>query len=914
MDDLSISVEKEKLQMRTKALHQVCPDKTFLEFEKAEINQSIVDRFEQQVVRYPSRLAVKSDKAQLTYAGLNQTANRVARAIVVLRGQGSEPVAIFLDQGVQLISAMLGVLKAGKSYVALDTSFPHSKNVSILKQCRSGLMITDREHYPLARKLISDKLPLLIIDEITSLLPSENLSLPISPETTAYIIYTSGSTGNPKGVFQDHRNVLHNIMRCTNMLHIAADDRLSLLWSCSFAASVPNIFGALLNGAALSLFDIKKEGISKLADWLIREEISIYHSVPTVYRHFLSTLTGIEDFSKLRLIKLSGEPVQRRDVDLYKKHFHEGCVFHVSYASTETNIVRRFFCDHHTEFSGDIVPVGYEVEDMEILLLDEDGKEVGADCVGEIAVRSPYLPPAYYGNEDSAESPFPLDKKGGNCRLYKTGDLGQMLPDGCLIHLGRKDLQVKIRGYRVEVSEIETALNELAVIKEAAVEGRDDPYGGKLLVAYVVPRNGKTVTADELRNLLKDRLPDYMMPSRFLFLEALPLTLNGKVDRKALPSPDSTRPDIEKAFVPPRTAIEKALARIWCEVLGLNQVGVHDNFFDIGGHSLLVAQLLNEIKKEFGKTLPILAVLQLPTIEQLAEVLSGVVPMPESPSMLLQASGSRLPLFWVGVNVYLPRFLNPDRPVYGLLSQGQFENPVIFSSIEKLAAHHIEEIRAVQPKGPYFLGGNCFWGVVALEMAQQLFRQGEDVGLLCLVEPPPLCLPFKGPGRVSTLEYASFTSRIRRFVSKMSALKGNEKIAYILQAISGRNRIIRNILQASGSRSWIIRNIMTAVCKTCIFLGYPVPLFLKEFYYFTVARAEIAKKYKPKVYPGRAVVFIAGEASGPNWDWSRLAADDVHVHTVPGAEHLTIMDDPSVGTWAKQLDSYLDETPTGKEQ
>ncbi len=903
-ENLSVSIidkeliDTEKRQTCANAHHPIGPDKPFLEFKKTETNQSIVDRFERQVVRYPSRLAVKTEKTQLTYAAFNQTANRAARAIVEQRGQRSEPVAIFLDQGVSLISALFAVLKAGKSYIVLDTSFPPSKNASVVKHSQPGLILTDRKYYPLARKLVDNTSQLLIIDEISSEIPSGNLDLSISPETTAYIIYTSGSTGDPKGVFQDHRNVLHNVMRCTNMLHIAADDRLSLLWSCSFAASVPNIFGALLNGAALLPFDLKKEGIIKLADWLIKEKISIYHSVPTVYRHFLSTLTGMENFSNLRLIKLSGEPVLRTDVELYRKHFHEGCYFHVSYASTETNIVRQFFCDHNTAFCGDIVPVGYEVEDMEVLLFDEDGKEVGVNCVGEIAIRSPYLPPTYYRKEDLTESPFMPDEKDGYYRIYKTGDLGYMLPDRCLLHLGRKDMQVKIRGYRVEVGEVEMALNELSVIKEAAVEGRDDPYGRKLLVAYVVLHKNKTISAAELRNFLKDRIPDYMVPSRFLFLEGLPLTMSGKLDRRALPDPEHARLEIEKDYVAPRTQTEVTLAEIWSNIFGIKHVGVFDNFFDLGGHSLLVVQLAAEIKKITGKTLPIIAILQSPTIEQLAKVLNGEVPTAGSPSVVVQADGSRLPLFWVGVNIYLPRHLGPDQPGYGLLSQGQYDNPVIYDTVEELAAKHLEEIRTVQPEGPYLLGGYCFWGVVAFEMAQQLLRQGEDVRLLCLVDPPSRLVRPKDLDKVSSSQHASFTSRSKHFFSTMSAQKDDKKADGILQVIR---------------RSRIVRNIKVSVCKTCIFFGYPVPSILRMFYCFRVAREEIVRKYRPQVYPGRAVVFLAGDASGVSRpDWSRLAASEVIVHEVPGARHVTMTEEPFVGTWAKQLNSYLEATRATK--
>lgn len=871
-------------ERKTASSRRVCPGKPFIEFEKTEINQSIVERFERQAARYPSSIAVKAGKVALTYAELDRKANQVARAIVEQRGLGSEPVALFLDQGVQLIAAIFAVLKAGKAYLALDTSFPFSKNASVVRHSQPGLVVADREHCGLAAKLAENASKLLVIDEISPSIPSGNLDLSISPGTTAYIIYTSGSTGEPKGVFQDHRNVLHNVMRCTNMLHIAPDDRLSLLWSCSFAASVPNIFGALLNGATLFPYDIKKEGIARLAGWLIEEEISIYHSVPTVFRHFISSLKGTENFSRLRLIKLSGEPVLRRDVGLYRKHFHEGCIFHVSYASTETNIVRQFFCDHNTAFSGDTVPAGYEVEDMEVLVLDESGREAGTGQVGEITVRSPYLPPAYY-RKDPAGSPFLADKKDGRCRIYRTGDLGYMLPDGCLIHLGRKDMQVKIRGYRVEIGEVETALNGLAGVKEAVVTGHDDPNGGGSLAAYVVPEKGRALTSGGLHNALANKLPDYMVPSYFVFLDALPLTLSGKVDRRALPTPGQARPEAGNDYIAPRAPTEEMLAAIWSNILRIKRVGVLDNFFELGGHSLLVARLAAEIEKKTGKKIPIITILQSPTIGQLAEAIQAEEFLSKPQPVLVQAGGSKLPFFWVGINTYRPPYLGPDQPVYGIILQGDYGKPSVYKTVEELAAYHLDEVRSVLPKGPYLLGGYCFSGLVAFEMAQQLFRQGEEVSLLCLVEPLTFCLPSRNGS--SALDASIL--KVKSVGVKLGFLLSSGKRQYTLRLIRRR----------------VVEKIDSVFCQASISLGYSVPRRFRDFY-----RLHTAKRYVTCAYPGRAVVFL--RENRDDADWSRLGTKGTYVHQVTGTIHDSMMDDPYVGIWTSQLKRYLDEILPGE--
>ncbi len=860
---------------------RVGPGKPFPRFLKSEINQSVAERFEQQVAKHADRLAVKTATAHLTYDGLNQAANRIARAIIKLRGTDNEPVALFLDQGAQLIPAILGALKAGKPYIALDTSFTLSKNISIIKHCQPGLVITGRGHYSLASKLVDNASQLLEIEAVSRFSP-ENLKLRVAPETAAYIIYTSGSTGEPKGVSHDHRNVLHNVMRCSNMLHLAPDDRLSLLWSCSFAASVPNVFGALLNGAALFPFDIKKEGIAGLAGWLEKEEITIYHSVPTVYRHFVSTLSGKEMFPRLRMIKLSGEPVLKRDVESYSRHFHRGCIFHVSYASTETNIVRQFFCDHDTRFSGGIVPAGYEVEDMEVFVLDEKGKRAAPNAPGEIVVSSPYLPRAYYRKDGDAGSPFKPDEQKPGHRVFRTGDIGYMQPDGCLVHLGRKDHQLKIRGYRVETGEIETVLNGIGGIKETAVAGFDDGQGGKFLAAYVVARKGEQLKASHLRNFLLKKLPDYMVPSRFVFLDALPLTLSGKVDRKSLPIPGNTSQ--EENYIAPGAPDELMLASVWRNLFGIERIGAHDNFFDLGGHSLLAARMSAEIKKLTGKIVPVSSLIQAPTIRQLAMAMQAEVRVSKTPSIVAQAGGHKLPLFWIGINAFLPRHIGQGQPLYGMLLPGDYGRPAVFRSLEELAGLCLKDMLAIQPNGPYMLGGWCFWGLVAMEMAQQLLKRGHEVPLLCMIDPPPQCVPVNSNDNgVSPLR----KSLLARINITCADSQGSVKRT----PVSGRIR-----------QSPAIGMVKTAICHTSLSLGRPVPKRFLDFY-----RINTAKHYKARPYPGKAVIFIADKRCVHLPDYSGLAAGGTHIHEIRGASHLKIMEEPFVGTWGRQLAGYLEE-------
>src|SRR5215218_4848114 len=320
----------------------------FVRFEKEETEQSIPQRFEQQVRRYPDRLVVKTRDHQLSYAALNKDANRVARALLAQRGEGVESIGLLLEHNASMIAAILGVLKSGKVYVPLDPSFPYARNAYILEDSQAGLIVTNNENRSLAESLSENRHSLINIDEIGATLSDENVNLSVSADNLANIIYTSGSTGQPKGVVQNHRNLLNVVMRYTNGLQISAEDRLTLLQSYSVAGSVSNMLGALLNGASLFPFNVKEEGLIELADLLIKEEVTVYHSVPTVFRQFANTLTGKEEFPELRLVRLGGEPVHPEDVRLYKTYFPADSIFVNSYGASEAASVLRYRVEKDT--------------------------------------------------------------------------------------------------------------------------------------------------------------------------------------------------------------------------------------------------------------------------------------------------------------------------------------------------------------------------------------------------------------------------------------------------------------------------------------------------------------------------------------------------------------------------------------
>jgi acyl-coenzyme A synthetase/AMP-(fatty) acid ligase len=491
----------------------------------------------------------------------------------------------------------------------------------MLKDSQTRLLVTDGQDLQFARRAAGTNCKVIALESTDLHVACENPQLSIPPKSLAYIVYTSGSTGQPKGVVQDHQYLLHNMMVRTKSIPVYVRDRIAQLASGT-ANAVTNAFFALLNGAALLPFNVKENGVGRLATWLQEEKISILWISSPLFRNLCVMLSGEEHFSDLRLLRLMSETVYKNDVDLYKKHFPTDCVLVNGLHSSETGPLRYYLVDHNTEIAGDVVPVGYPIEGKNVFLVDENGTEVGPNQVGEIVVRSQFLSPGYWLQPELTKIKFKSDALNSGERLYFTGDLGLMLPDGCLIHKGRKDFRVKVRGYGVDLVEVENTLVAHPGVREAIVTAAQQENGESRIVAYFTTDQHRAPKVNELRSFLNDKLADYMIPAAFVKLDAIPLTPNGKVNRKMLPEPGNDRPDLEVPYIAPRTPIEAELARIWSEVLSLDRVGIHDCFFDLGGHSLAATRVISHVIKHCQIDISLRALLQSPTIAEMAVVIT----------------------------------------------------------------------------------------------------------------------------------------------------------------------------------------------------------------------------------------------------------------------------------------------------
>jgi amino acid adenylation domain-containing protein len=600
---------------------KIQPVHPFTVFDDAAIEQSLPERFEQQVHQHGDRLAIKSDKVVWTFDALNQVANRLAHWLLHSRGTPAEPIALLFDHGADVIAALLGVLKAGKFYVVLDASYPRQRLHSMLEDCAAQVIIADSQNLTLARELSHGALEIVDFAALDEHLPHGNPGVYPTPEQLAVLLYTSGSTGRPKGVMHTHRTILADVRNLTNDWCISMHDKWLLHTSMSFANSVRTIYGALMNGASLYPYDVKAKGFGALPNWLLTNGITIFRTIPTTFRHFMSTLSETQTFPTVRLLVVGGEPMFNRDLHYFEQHFLPHCMLVHPLGPTECLTVCWSCIPHGMHIEDTKLPIGYPLRDKDVLLLDEERREVATGEVGEIAVRSRYISPGYWRDPERTHAAFFPDSLGDAQRIYLTGDLGLRLPGGCLVHIGREDFQVKIRGFRIDVSEIEMALLTIDGIQEAIVVSREDARGEQRLVAYFASKRQPALSVSQIRQHLRHVLPEYMMPSAFVSLDALPKLPNGKTDRRMLPPPPDERPVLETAFVAPETATDIELARIWSEVLGCAQVGIHDNFFDLGGNSLLATRMTARVMQTFRLELPLKVVFESPTVAALGTMI-----------------------------------------------------------------------------------------------------------------------------------------------------------------------------------------------------------------------------------------------------------------------------------------------------
>jgi amino acid adenylation domain-containing protein len=868
------------------------PGAELLPFTEDEVERSLPERFARVVAAGPSRLAIAAGNQQLTYGELDRRSGRLAAAIARRSPGTGGTVAVLVADQLSIPAAILATWKAGKLCVPLDRSLPPARLAAILRDSEAGLVVTDGEGAALLAACADVAASELRADELED---GDAIAAPgvtATGATPACLLYTSGSTGAPKGVVRTHENVLHRA-RCSFVsLGIGPEDRVSALHSPAFGAGLRDVLTALLGGAALLPFDLPRLGLRAMAEWIRREQVSVVCAVVTTFRHLLAGLDADDRFPSVRVVRLGSEPLYRQDVERLRQRFSPECLVIAGYGASEASGIVEYRIAPDTPLPAGRVPAGYAHDGVEILIEGEDGRPVPRGQPGEVAVRSRFLSTGYWRRPELTESAFTVDPDDPRVRVYHTGDIGRVRADGCLEVLGRKDSQLKVRGYRVHPGEIELALAEHPEVREAVVVGAEDG-GGVRLVAYVVPEGKTPPSRGALRSALRERLPDYMIPSAFSFLEELPIGPSGKVDRNALPPYVPPALDRPAASMAPLGLLGTQVGAIWEELLGVTGVGPRDDFLELGGDSLLAIELLGRIEAVYGRAIsPSRLADGRITVERLVSILlDDTRPGWAEPVAMVQAGGSRTPLFFVHGDVEhgglychnLARRLDSELRFYAVAPHGLDGRPLPWT-IEAMAVDRVAAIRAIQPNGPYRLGGFCRGGVLAYEMARQLEAAGEAIDALLLIDsralnaPPPYRLLHRAArvlaraGGWSEERRRAFFLRVRTFLEvyrQSAAPAGGGRIRFLGGKALGLVKRSRGAAESDTAAEEI-------GAGSALRPAYSARL----------------RDYVPGPYGGRIALFRSerllnrppgGESAG----WDEVAAA-VDVHPLPGDHQLAV--------------------------
>lgn len=872
---------------------------------------------EAQTLRTPDAVALVFGNERLTYRELNGWANQLARNLQNLGVRPEMLVGICVERSVDMIVGIIGILKAGGAYVPLDPAYPAERIEFMLSDSDVSILVVQEE---LGSGLIDYQGTIVRLEGDADRIAQESDENPVStvnPDNLAYVIYTSGSTGKPKGVMITHRNLANYVRSLPVALGLNVSDRYLHTASISFSSSVRQMMIPLSIGASVVIAaseDIRDP--LSLFHLIRRENVTVLDFVPSYWRSCLLALNSTSKENearlmdnKVRLVLSASEPLPVSIPRELVGKFKSGTCLINMYGQTETSgIISVHPINADLLEANGIVSVGQGITNAKTYIVDEEMKLVPKGEAGELCIGGPGVGRGYLNSTDLTADRFKKDPfdDGENRRLYKTGDLARYHPSGDIEFMGRADNQVKVRGFRVELGEIEAVLTAHPGINEAVVVAREEQSGEKRLAAYFVPGEGQHIGAAELRDHLRLKLPDYMIPSAYVALSDLPLTPNGKLDRIALPAPSEVVSESEKNYVAQRDTIEARLVEIWEPLLGVTPIGINDKFFDLGGDSLLAIRMFSSVEETFRKNIPIATLFEAGTIEKLADIIrQDGWAAPESSIVPIKPNGTKPPFFCIhagGGNVLfyndLARYVPDDLPFYGIRARRLGGRQVGHATFEEMAEFYISELRTLQPEGPYFLGGSSLGGMIGLEMAQQLRSNGQEVAFLALFDT-------WAPGYMDLLpNVSSFRSKIydlahraHKHGDKLRVLDFRKKAEYFL------NIAIK--LHARGKRK--IRNSYKKVVRRFYSkVERPIP---RDYIQIEDQIHKAWLRYVPKKYEGKMTLFRAcdqpfGIKPDQTLGWDGFAAGGMEIHEVPG-DHVTLLAEPHVRILAERLNECI---------
>jgi len=874
--------------------------------------------FEAQVARTPDALAASFADSSLTYAQLEERANKLANFLKDLGLKQGSFCGIALDRSLDLVVSVLAVLKTGSAYVPLDPSYPKARLSFMLEDTQMPVLLSQRK---IAENLSPGSTRVVLIDQIKSYIDSysstkNNIETSLTVSGPAYVIYTSGSTGKPKGLVMNHKALLNLLNWQRESSKCAGEGRKTLQFaSLSFDVSFQEMFSTWATGGTLVMVSEElRSDVRRLWQLLIAECVERLFIPPVVLQHLaLAAEHNSAAPTSLREIITAGE--QLKITPQIRRMFGRlsDCTLHNQYGPSESHVVTAHRLSGDPLNWTELPPIGRPIDNVTIHILDAHLQPVETGVAGELYIGGVCLADGYLRRPELTAEKFitnPFGPTEGELktsdpdRLYRTGDLARRLPDGNIEFLGRLDHQIKILGHRIEAGEVEAALLAHRKVKEAVVTARSNARGERQLVAYLVSAQPPP-TVNEIRTFIGKKLPQYMIPSGFIFLDRLPLSPNGKVNRAALPGLGRERPKLQRMVAPPSNAIESGLLEIWERLLNVRPISVMDNFFELGGDSLLAVAMLIEINERFGRNLPVSTLIDSGTIKGLSTCMETQPELRKSLIVPIQPKGIRPPLFLlppIGGEIYGYRVLTPylgsDQPLFGIRARGLEDNEVPFSDLVSMASNYVNEVLHFHPQEPFLLCGYSLGGTVAFEMAHQLHAQGyKDIKVLIIDEEAP------GSHRVDLSSLINIVRNVPYWLrDHVLSRPRSELNLSVKRNLSKLKRICKQTLRI-GPRATEAGH--HAELSEFLDLSIMSPA------HRTVSSAmyEAALNFEPRVYPGRLTLFRTraerlSSTRGYDKGWKKLAGQGLEICIIDG-NHNSLFNEPHIAGLARKLESFL---------
>jgi amino acid adenylation domain-containing protein len=836
--------------------------------------------FEEQVEKSPEAVALVYEDEQVSYDELNRRANQLAHHLRE-RGVGAEvKVGLCVERSLEMIVGLLGVMKAGGAYLPLDPSYPLERLAYMIEDSGCPVIVTTRY---LLEKLPVTWAQIVKIDDDWPAIAREsqdNPELITVPENLVYIIYTSGSTGRPKGVLVSHRNLRDSTLARLNYYEETVRSYL-LLSSFSFDSSVAGIFWPLIEGGAIVVpSETTQRDLQEVVRTISNNQVSHLLALPSLYGQILKAGTS-ESLASLSVVIVAGEECHK---SILSQHQNRATRCHLvnEYGPTEVTVWSTVWKWGGVDLE-ERIPIGRPIESTRVYATDEGLGLAPIGVSGELYIGGEKVSRGYLNDAAKTAERFVPDGISGEEgeRLYSTGDRVRWRWDGELEFLGRLDQQVKLRGYRIELGEIEAAINEHPSVEQAIVLAREDEPGAKRLVGYIVGR--QQVTSQQIREYLQARLPDYMLPGAVVRLEKMPLTPNGKIDRRALPKPEMGKES--RQYVGPRTAVEEILCGIWMQVLKAGRISILDNFFALGGDSLRVMEAIS-LGKDAGLELTPRQFFESQTLIELAQHCQGSSEdSSESGKALLvpaRINGSKAPLFFAhpaggGVDFLwtIAHHLEPDQPIYGFRFKGLSLTEIYKPDLEEVAADYIDLMKSVQPRGPYLIGGMSLGVYIAFEMARQLQNRGEAVSLLAMFDAGPV-------------QAEGMPDIVARFPIDLAKAHADDISPEEITAIDPGKRLDYVLKRIKSVRSNHDYSQIARIAPAWYGHLLSVERYLSK----------VMADPQSYLYTGKITLFTTGE--GHDEGWSTLSSQKVDINVLSGS-HGTMFTGPQAGTNARML-------------